>query len=149
MTNHRIHRPAFPGIVAAAAIALAALSSAATADELKFKLSGDAEVPPVATKASGQADIMVNKDMTVSGKVMTAGISASMAHIHVGKAGTNGPVIVTLAKSGDSDWMVPAGAKLSEAEYKAYMAGELYINVHSAEHKGGEIRGQLMPGQGK
>jgi hypothetical protein len=90
-------------------------------------------------------DITINKDMTVSGKIMTSGIAATMAHIHNGKAGSNGPVIVTLTKNGDNGWMVPAGAKLSETEFKAFMADELYVNVHSAENKGGEIRGQLMP----
>jgi len=40
---------------------------------------------------------------------------------------------------------VPEGTKLSEPQYQAYKAGELYVNVHSAENKGGEIRGQLTP----
>ena len=40
---------------------------------------------------------------------------------------------------------MPAGAKLTEAQYKAYEAGDLYVNVHSAAHKGGEVRGQLKP----
>jgi hypothetical protein len=77
--------------------------------------------------------------------VMTSGVAATMAHIHVGKAGTNGPVAVTLNKSGDNVWKVPDGTKLSEAQYQAYKAGELYVNVHSPENKGGEIRGQLNP----
>jgi hypothetical protein len=145
MKYFQIARPAVMGIVAASAIALSAFSNFATADELKFKLSGDAEVPPVKTMAQGNADITVNKDMTVSGKVMTSGVVGTMAHIHNGKAGSNGPVIVTLTKSGDNGWTVPAGSKLSETEFKAFMADELYVNVHSAENKGGEIRGQLMP----
>lgn len=41
--------------------------------------------------------------------------------------------------------MVPDGSKLSADQYQAYKAGELYVNVHSAEFKPGEIRGQLMP----
>jgi hypothetical protein len=40
---------------------------------------------------------------------------------------------------------VPAGAKFTDAQYKAYKAGDLYYNVHSDAHKGGEIRGQLKP----
>ncbi len=145
MNIKRIYHPAFRGILVATALALATISGAATADELKVKLSGDMEVPPVTTKATGNADITINKDMTVKGKVMTTGVAGSMAHIHHGKVGANGPPIVTLSKNGDNGWAVPAGAKLSEAEYKAYMAGDLYINVHSAEHKDGEIRGQMMP----
>ncbi|MGB4064845.1 MAG: CHRD domain-containing protein [Azonexus sp.] len=139
------YRLALPGILAATAVALAMFATPAIADDLSFKLSGAMEVPPVTTKASGDGMITIKPDMTVSGKVMTSGLVATMAHIHIGKAGANGPVIITLIRSGDNDWAVPTGSKLSEAEYKAYQAGELYVNVHSAEHKPGEIRAQLMP----
>lgn len=138
-------RIAQPGILAVAAIVLAMFSAPAFADDVKFKLSGDMEVPPVATKASGEGMITVKPDMSVSGKVMTSGLAGTMAHIHIGKAGTNGPVVVTLSKSGDNGWMVPDGSMLSADQYQAYKAGELYVNVHSADHKPGEIRGQLMP----
>ena len=84
--------------------------------------------------------------MTVSGGITTAGIAATAAHIHLGKAGTNGMVVIGLVKNGDNAWSVPPGAKLTDEQYKAYLAGELYVNVHSAANKGGEIRGQLMPG---
>jgi len=139
-------RPVLSGsFLAVGAFSLALCAGAAAADELKFKLSGDMEVPPVATQATGNAKIAIDKDMAVSGEVMTSGVVATMAHIHRGKAGSNGPVIVPLSKSGDDAWVVPAGAKLSAADYKAYMDDELYVNVHSAAHPGGEIRGQLMP----
>ena len=145
MTTIRISRLALPGLLASTTLMLAGFSISANADDLKFKLSGDTEVPSVTTKASGEASLTVNKDMTVSGKVTTSGIAGTMAHIHMGKAGTNGPVVVPLTKSGDNAWMVPDGTKLSEPQYAAYKAGELYVNVHSAENKPGEIRGQLMP----
>jgi len=138
-------RLAMPGILAVTALALALFATPVAADDLKFKLSGDMEVPPVSTMAAGDASITIKPDMSVSGKVMTSGLAGTMAHIHIGKTGSNGPVVITLAKSGDNGWMVPEGSKLSEAEYKAYQAGELYINVHTADHKPGEIRGQLMP----
>lgn len=145
MHTHQTHRHALSGILTAAALALAGFSLSATADDLKFKLSGDMEVPPVTTAATGMANVTVKPDMSVSGKVTTTGLPGTMAHIHNGKTGVNGPVIVTLEKDGDNGWAVPAGTKLSEAQYHAYQAGELYINVHSAEHKSGEIRGQMNP----
>lgn len=138
-------RPVLLGILSATTLALASLSMPATADDVQVKLSGDSEVPPVSTKASGSGTITIKPDMTVSGSVTTSGVAATMAHIHIGKAGTNGPVAVTLNKSGDNVWKVPEGTKLSDSQYQAYKAGELYVNVHSAENKGGEIRGQLNP----
>lgn len=138
-------RLALPGILAAVAVVLALFAMPAAGDDLKVKLSGDMEVPPVSTMASGEVAITIKPDMSVSGKVTTSGLAGTMAHIHIGKAGSNGPPVITLSKSGDNGWLVPEGSKLSEAEYKAYKAGELYVNVHSANHKPGEIRGQLMP----
>jgi hypothetical protein len=65
-----------------------------------------------------------------------------MGHIHEGAKGKNGPVIIKLTKDGDT-YKVPADAKLDAAQMKAYKAGDLYVNVHSAAHKSGEIRAQL------
>jgi hypothetical protein len=111
----------------------------------KVTLSGAQEVPPVKTDAKGTADIKVADDRSVSGTVTTAGVNGVAAHIHQGAAGRNGPVIVPLTKKDNSTWAVPAGAKLTDAQYNAYKAGDLYVNVHSAANKGGEIRAQLKP----
>jgi len=110
------------------------------------KLSGAEEVPPVATGASGSGWIKVKDDMSVSGTIKTTGIAGTAAHIHSGAPGKNGPVVITLTKASDGNaWSVPAGAKLTDAQYKEYKAGNLYVNVHSAAHKNGEVRGQLKP----
>lgn len=136
------NRPAWSGFAAAAAVALSLFAGGSWAEDVKITLSGDQEVPPVMTVAKGSGTITVNNDMTVRGSVMTSGVEAAMAHIHHGAAGKNGPVLITLNKSGNN-WMVPADTKLTAEQYKAYKAGELYVNVHSAAHKGGEIRGQI------
>jgi len=93
----------------------------------------------VTTKASGSGTIVIGTDKSVSGGVTTTGIQGTAAHIHVGKAGTNGPVAVALAKKGDNGWSVAAGAKLSDTQYQSYKAGDLYVNVHSTAHPDGEI----------
>jgi hypothetical protein len=129
--------------VLVAALVLAA--GAAQAADVAVKLSGDAEVPPVSTAASGTGSITVAADKSVSGMVMTSGIAGSMAHIHMAAAGKNGGVIIPLTSMGDGHWEVKAGAKLTDAQYEAFKAGELYINVHSAAHPGGEIRAQIKP----
>ena len=108
-------------------------------------LSGAQEVPPVTTGASGSGTITVGADKSVSGSVTTSGVAVTAAHIHVAAPDKNGPVIIPLTKTSDNTWSVPAGAKLTDAQYESYKAGNLYVNVHSAANKGGEVRGQLKP----
>ena len=140
-----IHRKSMLSFAAATLMAGLLAAGATFAAEMKVKLSGDQEVPPVQTQASGNGTITVNEDMSVSGSVTTTGIKATAAHIHEAAAGKNGPVVVPLEKKSDNEFAVPAGAKLSDAQYKALKAGNLYVNVHSDAHKGGEIRAQLKP----
>ncbi len=118
------------------------MTSAMRGDE---KLAGSQEVPPVATTATGTANIKVAADGAVSGTVKTAGISSTAAHIHMAPAGQNGPVVVPLTKTGANSYMVPADAKFTPEQLAAYKMGSLYANVHSEAHKGGEIRAQLKP----
>lgn len=129
----------------AVAAALWATGSLAYAAEAPTMLSGDQEVPPVVTTATATSDIVVGTDLYVNGGVTTTGIEATAAHIHVGAPGVSGPVAVTLAKTQPGRWSVPDGTKLSAAQYESFKAGNLYINVHSAEHAAGEIRAQLKP----
>jgi hypothetical protein len=126
-----------------ATFSLALVGAMAFAADLK--LTGDAEVPPVKTSASGAGTITVAPDGAVSGSIKVTGVDATAAHIHMAASGKNGPVIVPLTKGSDGTFSVPAGAKLTGDQMKAYKAGELYVNVHSEAHKGGEIRAQLAP----
>jgi hypothetical protein len=107
-------------------------------------LSGAEEVPPVKTSATGSGSFRLAEDGTITGSVTTKDVAGTAAHIHLGAKGKNGPVIVPLAKNGDT-YSVPAGRKLTEAQVKAFKQGELYVNVHSARHKGGEVRAQIVP----
>lgn len=136
----------------AASLLLALLSACAQMGNMpgmdmadKLSLSGDQEVPPVSTVAVGTGQIRVMADGAVSGSVTTTGVQGTMAHIHMGAKGVNGPVIIPLAGTSPGVWSVPAGAKLNAEQLGAYQAGKLYVNVHSALNKGGEIRAQLKP----
>lgn len=129
-------------LVAALALAVAGAASAA---DVKVTLAGDQEVPPVNTQAKGSGTVTIGDDGSVKGSITYSGVAATAAHIHIGPAGKNGPVIVPMTKSGDSGFAFAPGAKLNEDQMKAFKAGDLYINVHSAANPGGEIRGQLKP----
>jgi hypothetical protein len=131
---------------AAFATLLAASFSLASAKDEKITLTGAQEVPAVTTDAKGEGMIKIGMDKSVSGKVTTTGIEGTMGHIHEGAApGQNGPPIITLEKGADGSWTVPAGSKLTDEQYDAFKAGKLYVNIHSAAHKGGEIRAPLKP----
>ncbi len=130
----------------AVASLLAAGIGLANAADVAVSLTGDQEVPAVQSSATGKGKITIGADKSVSGKISTTGLEGTMAHIHMGsEPGKNGPPIITLEKGADGSWSVPAGAKLTDEQYAAFKAGSLYVNVHSAEHKGGEIRAPLKP----
>jgi len=120
-------------------------SMAVSAQSMKVTLTGAQEVPPVMTSASGAGEIMVAPDGSVSGTITTSGIEGTMAHIHEAPMGQNGPVIVPFAKTSENVWSAPAGAKLTDAQLQSLKSGNLYLNVHSATNKSGEIRAQLKP----
>lgn len=124
---------------------LALASAGAYAKDVKVDLTGAEETPPVTTSASGHGTIRLAKDKSVSGTVKTTGIEGTAAHIHVGAKGEAGPPIITLTKGADGTWTVPAGSKLTDEQWADYKAGKLYVNVHSEQHKPGEIRAQLKP----
>ena len=127
----------------AALLATSLSMGSALAQDLK--LTGDQEVPPNSSTAVGTGSIRIDAAGNVSGSVAAPGMAGTMAHIHVGAAGVNGPVIIPLTGSAGDTWTVPAGAKLTDEQMAAYKAGNLYVNIHTAEHKGGEIRTQLKP----
>jgi len=142
---HALAASARTAAIVLVASLFAACSSVSLSETGPLKLTGDQEVPPVTTAAGGVSSIRIAADGAVSGDVKTTGVDGTMAHIHTGAKGVNGPVIVPLAKTADGVWSVPAGAKLTPEQLAAYKSGGLYVNVHSDAHKGGEIRAQLQP----
>jgi len=137
-------RTALSLVVVAALAGCGMMGSSNGGKSANVSLTGAEEVPPVSAAGSGKGNFTVGADGSVSGSVTTTGVRGTMAHIHRGAKGQNGPVVVPLTKSGDT-YTAPAGAKLSEADQQAFREGRLYVNVHTDAHKGGEVRAQLRP----
>jgi len=142
----------FPSIgkrtAATLTFALAALCAAVPApgfaQEMKITLNGAQEVPPVTTSATGSGLITVAPDKSISGSVSVKGMDSTMAHVHEGKMPNgSGPPIISLSKTADNVWVIPADTKLTDEQLQSLKSGNLYVNVHSATFKAGEIRGQL------
>lgn len=45
--------------------------------------------------------------------------------------------------SSADEWVIAPGSRLTDEQYQSLKDGTLYVNVHSAAHKDGEIRAQL------
>src|ERR1700688_2507641 len=86
------------------AVGLAGNAICASSQEIKVALSGNQEIPPVATSASGTGTIIVNADRSVIGNATITGMSVTVAHIHEAAAGTTGPIIVPLTRTGENVW---------------------------------------------
>lgn len=112
-----------------------------------FPLSGDQEVPPVTTAASGDGYALVNTDsFALELSVVTDGVDdATMAHIHTGERGVNGNVLLALEQSAEDSgrWSTPAETAIDATIFSVLDAGGHYVNVHTPANPGGELRGQI------
>jgi CHRD domain len=125
------------------ALAIVATCVSMSAMSETLTLAGVNEVPPVQTVATGQAMITIGADKSVKAEVAVSGMNANASHIHMGAAGTNGPVIVPFKEITPNKFVAAPDAHLTDEQYAAYKAGNLYVNVHSITHPGGEIRAQI------
>jgi Cu/Zn superoxide dismutase len=112
-------------------------------------MNGTAEVPEVVSDGRGLGVFHLNQSRTsVSFKILFTGLSSDVtgAHIHNAPAGMNGGVILDLSPFMTGNRI--EGTWEPGPELDALLAGELYVNVHTINNPGGEIRGQitLQPG---
>jgi hypothetical protein len=139
--------PTFSMKLAGAAVAALLLSGTASLAEMvkmTATLDGAQQSPPVTTDGKGSAELTFDTDTkkldwTLDYSGLTG--DATGAHFH-GPAdpGANADVAVPIddPKSG-----AKGSATLTDAQATDLMAGKYYINVHTAAHAGGEIRGQV------
>lgn len=137
--------------ILAAALCSTALSfSAAYAQTVTYKidLKASEEVPANTSKGSGTAEVTYDPATKVlKWKVAYAGLTgpAIMGHIHgPAEPGKNASVVIPFSKA---ESPIEGSATLTDAQAADLTAGKLYVNIHTAENKGGEIRGQVAGGK--
>jgi hypothetical protein len=108
-------------------------------------LTGAQQSPAATTSATGYGSFAVDPaTKVVSGEVSYTGITATASHIHLGGIGASGAPVVTLTVDNvNRKASVPQGATLTQAQYDEFVAGNLYVNLHSVANPAGEIRGQI------
>jgi hypothetical protein len=140
-----ILRPAIAALVCAAGLALTAPSMAETV-KMKAALKGGNEVPSNDSKGTGTVDVTYDTDSgKLSWKGTYSGLSgpATAAHFHTGAAGKNGSIAVPIFAGGMAKSPFEGSATLNTTQAEDLMDGRLYVNIHTAAHKAGEIRGQV------
>ena len=127
----------------------------ATSYKLTSTLKASSEVPkPTGVKAGASGTFTgtavqarANGRATLTWKLTFARLTgaAAAAHIHIGKPGKAGNVMVALCgpcKSGQR-----GTANITNAQLKTIRAGSAYVNLHTKTNAAGEIRGQVKAGK--
>ena len=115
---------------------------------LSLTLDSESTVPSAnAPGASGTGTVVVDTVTgMISGTVNVTGTTGqpTVAHVHQGAVGEAGPVVLAMTGNEDgSTWSIPEGSVLDAAGIEAFLAGNLYINVHTEANAPGELRAQL------
>jgi hypothetical protein len=140
--------------------------AAAVADgHWKTHATGDNEVPANGSRAQAQANFKLSEDgSSLSYRLNVANIeNVTQAHIHMAPAGSNGAIVAWLYPSAPPLQLIPgrsqgtlgegtitaanlvgplAGQPLS-ALVAAMDTGNAYVNVHTSQLPGGEVRGNI------
>ena len=109
------------------------------------RLLGSNEVPAVVTNAIGVATVTFNDTYTEATlNVTVSNLSSAFTgiHIHNGIAGENGPVLFDFTGT-FVEGRSTSTFTVSKEDVAAMIDGDYYLNVHTANHPNGELRGQL------
>ncbi|WP_025025933.1 CHRD domain-containing protein [Caldalkalibacillus mannanilyticus] len=128
------------------------------------RLRGAEEVPPVRTNARGFAIFSLSRDGRRLRYIVAAENirNTTEGHIHLGRRGENGPIVAFLfgpfrrpvsVRRGfvvgtitQNDLVGPLAGRSLASLIRQMRRGNTYVNVHTTQNPGGEIRGQIRRG---
>jgi hypothetical protein len=115
---------------------------------ISAKLDGAHEVPSVNTEGVGIAGLTLNATRdTLFVNISVNGFDSPITgiHLHKGAEGNNGPIVLHLTPylQGSRVNTYFSGTALPDTLISHLLGGGYYVNVHTEDHPGGEIRGQL------
>ena len=106
-------------------------------------LSGANEVPANSSVYKGNATLTFNKDTKIFMINVTHDVpNPAGGHIHLGAVGENGPVIFPFTSL--TSPITLTSSVLTDEQVTALKDGKYYVNIHTEEFPGGEIRGNLV-----
>ena len=119
------------------------LEAEPTDDLFVFHLSGDQEVPPVATTERGGCMGRYDSGASELSLVCTHDVSLpTLMHIHRGAAGVNGDVVFDLGEP--TSPVIATWSGMTPGEVADLFAGNFYLNIHTSGRPLGAIRGQIL-----
>jgi hypothetical protein len=122
-------------------VSAAGATAAIPKGSLHATLTGKAETPKGDPDGSGTAEVTINGTQVCWEIHATKVGTLLAAHIHKGKPGVSGPVVVPFGKAFKSKGCTTAARSLTAAILRSPSA--YYVNVHNAKYPGGALRGQL------
>jgi CHRD domain len=176
MKTFRFRLAAVVGVVAAIAVVIVAIAAARGGHGIREKLTGYQENPALSTTGHGTFRLTIDRKAQEIHYVLTYGgleSPATQSHIHFEKKTNNGNIVVFLCSNlgngpPGTQACPPSGGTISgtirpadvgagaaaqgiaagefDEFVQAIKAGATYVNVHSVDRTGGEIRAQLVHG---
>jgi hypothetical protein len=110
-------------------------------------LNAAQEVPASGTAATGKARVVINETaLTITYSITFSNLSSAqiLGHIHGPAAvGANAGVQITFPVIGGTSGTISGSTSITATQVARIRSGLGYVNIHSANFTGGEIRGQL------
>lgn len=122
------------------------LPMAPNATRLSAQLTGSSEVPPVVTEGSGTLEASLTPGtLVLTWTFNYSGLSGPPTGAHFHGPATGGQVAgVSVAIGGSLDSPLSGSTTLNASQAAELSAGKWYVNLHTAAHPDGEIRGQVL-----